>query len=75
MVYRKQTDHSSDWHFHEGCPLWPQADYVEIHAPVLDEGERICPECAKLESPIHDHFGSKYFLQGLVYSLRPKADK
>ena len=73
MPYRKDTAAVSDWHFREDCPLWPAVNYVELNAPILDECERICSECVKLESPIHDHIGSRYFLQGLAYALYGKV--
>lgn len=72
MLYRK--DQFSNWHFHEDCLSWPQTDYVEVRAPILDEYERLCLECVKLESPIHDQIASRYFLQRLAY-IHAKTDK
>jgi hypothetical protein len=73
MLYRKHKDQDSVWHFHEGCRGWPRSDYAEVHAPILDESERLCTECVKLESPIYNHISSKYFLQGLAYSVHAEA--
>ena len=73
-IHRKDRQQSSDWHFHEGFPLWPVFDYIEVHAPILDEWERLCPDCVKLELPIHNQIGSKYFLQSLAYSLHPNRN-
>jgi hypothetical protein len=75
MLYRKDRDEFSEWHFREDCPLWPEVNYIEVRAPILDECERLCLECAQLESSIHEHLGSRYFLQGLAYSLYPKVHK
>jgi hypothetical protein len=75
MLYRKDGQEFSDWHFREECPLWPRRDYVEVQAPILNECERLCPECVKLESPLHNQIGSRRFLQGLAYSLTPNPNR
>ena len=48
MLYRKDKDQLSVWHFCENCPLWPQTNYVEVHAPILEECERLCVDASSL---------------------------
>jgi hypothetical protein len=73
MLYRKDKDQPSEWHFREECKGWPRENYVEVHAPILDECKRVCVECVRLESPLYDQISSKHFLQALAYSVHAEA--
>ena len=42
---------------------------------MLEECERVCPECLTLESPFHHQMSSRYFLHGLASSVDPKTQK
>ena len=53
--------------------MWPRTNYVEVDTPILDESERLCADCVKLESPGYDPINSKTFLQGLASSVHVEA--
>jgi hypothetical protein len=50
-VYRKRNNPpDSQWHYNTQCTRWPEADFVQQRFVELKAGERLCQECAKLES-------------------------
>ncbi len=50
-VYRKRKNSLiSQWHFNTQCPQWPEAEFVQVRSIDVKTGERLCQECAKLES-------------------------
>ena len=50
-VYRKRKNAlNSPWHFNTQCTGWPEVDFVQVRFVDVKAGERLCQECAKLES-------------------------
>jgi len=53
LVYRRNAAEDSldlDWHFHTQCSRWPELEFVQIIHLRPNETERLCQDCAKLES-------------------------
>ena len=53
LVYRKRKNSlDSPWHFNTQCSHWPEADFVQVRFidPKVNQGERLCQECARLET-------------------------
>jgi hypothetical protein len=49
LVYRKHNN-GSLWHFHTQCPQWPEINYVQAQDVHPTGEERLCEECARLQS-------------------------
>jgi len=56
MVYRRHREHRHGaWHFNSQCPFWPQANYVEGVASLVQKTDVLCSECMSLAlSKRHD---------------------
>jgi hypothetical protein len=51
LVYRKcKNSPNSQWHFNTRSPRWPEVDFIQVRFVEVKAGERLCQECAKLES-------------------------
>ena len=56
IVYRRLKDSlDPNWHFSQQCDTWPQSDYQEIGFVDPRSDERICHDCARLESKLIQH--------------------
>lgn len=56
LVYRKLKNAlDSDWHFSQQCDHWPQSDYDEIEFVDPNSTERVCRDCARVESNLIQH--------------------
>jgi len=52
MIYRGYKGQKNGiWHFNSECRLWPQYDYIEVVASVMQRKGSVCGECIELEWP------------------------
>jgi len=50
-IYRRdKLAISFDWHFNTECPHWPDMDLIETTFIDIEKGDRICPDCIRLET-------------------------
>jgi len=53
LQYRRRKDGlDPDWHFSERCERWPKSDYQDIGFIDPTGPERVCRDCARLETEI-----------------------
>jgi len=45
MYRRNKIVISSDWHFNERCPHWPEKDFIETESVDPTRGDHICVLC------------------------------
>ena len=53
IIYRRdKLAIKPDWHFNSDCPHWPDMDFIATTFIDIEKGDRICPNCIRLEIEI-----------------------